>query len=511
MASLNEKSELEYLKYGKLKQSMHKLVLFFTNIPVHLKNLILSIVGVIKGACLAVWNELVDIVMTFVKGDYKTRISYVIMGFGSLMRGQWLRGLLFFAFEVIFIAYTSVYGVYWMGRLTLSGLQGTEEVESVTEILGMQMTTTTVVYGDNTLQIMIYGTLSIIFILCFIYTWRLNIKQNKIAQQLQFQKRRLKTAKDDIKAMLDQQFHTTVLALPVLGIVLFTVMPIILMIMVAFTNYDFDHSPPTNLFEWVGLDNFNNLFVWSNGSSSFSATFGELLCWTLIWAFFATFTNYFLGMLVAMAINKKGIKFKKLWRTILIITIAVPQFISLLYVSKMFDTSGLVNLALTNLGIVDSALPFWSSATWARVMVILINIWVGVPYLMLITTGVLMNIPADLYESARIDGANAFQQYCKITLPYMLFVTGPYLLTSFTANINNFNVIYLLTGGAPYTLSNSAGKTDLLITWLYRLTVTNNDYKLASVIGIMVFVVVACISLVVYNLMPSIKNEEDFQ
>ena len=94
----------------------------------------------------------------------------------------------------------------------------------------------------------------------------------------------------------------------------------------------------------------------------------------------------------------------------------------------------------------------------------------------------------------------------------MLFVTGPYLLTNFIGNMNNFNVIYLLTGGAPYTQSFAgAGKTDLLITWLYRLTVTNNDYKLAAVIGIMVFLVVAVISLVIYNYMPSIKSEEEFQ
>ena len=283
------------------------------------------------------------------------------------------------------------------------------------------------------------------------------------------------------------------------------------MIMIAFTNYDYNHTPPTNLFEWVGWDNFNKLFTWGNGTSTFSATFGELLSWTLIWAFFATFTNYFLGMLVAMMINKKGIKLKKLWRGILVLTIAIPQFISLLYVSKMFSDEGLVNRFLINNGVISTAIPFWTDATMARVMVILINIWVGVPYLMLITTGVLMNIPSDLYESARIDGANPVQQYFKITLPYMFFVTGPYLLTSFTSNMNNFNVIYLLTGGAPYTLSDSAGKTDLLITWLYRLTVTNNDYKLAAVIGIMVFVVVAVISLVVYNVMPSMKNEEDFQ
>ena len=124
-----------------------------------------------------------------------------------------------------------------------------------------------------------------------------------------------------------------------------------------------------------------------------------------------------------------------------------------------------------------------------------------------------MNIPADLYESAKIDGASGIKQFTKITLPYMLFVTGPYLLTSFTANINNFNVIYLLTGGAPKTMEydGGAGKTDLLITWLYNLTITDNDYKMAAVIGILVFLVVAIISLVIYNLSPAMKNEEDFQ
>ena len=130
-----------------------------------------------------------------------------------------------------------------------------------------------------------------------------------------------------------------------------------------------------------------------------------------------------------------------------------------------------------------------------------------------IATAILMNIPADLYESARIDGANAVQMYGKITLPYMLFVTGPYLLTSFTGNINNFNVIYLLSQGRPLSLelSGNAGYTDLLITWLYKMTVTDNNYKLAAVIGIRVFVGTAIINRVVYNLIPSVKNEEDFQ
>jgi arabinogalactan oligomer/maltooligosaccharide transport system permease protein len=136
---------------------------------------------------------------------------------------------------------------------------------------------------------------------------------------------------------------------------------------------------------------------------------------------------------------------------------------------------------------------------------------------MLMISGVLMNIPADLYESAKVDGANAWQQYTKITLPYTIFVTGPYLLTSFTGNMNNFNVLYLLTGGGPNTdldmMNAKAGQTDLLVTWLFKLTMDSDapNYYMASVIGIFVFVVVAFISLIVYNILPSVKNEEDFQ
>ena len=184
----------------------------------------------------------------------------------------------------------------------------------------------------------------------------------------------------------------------------------------------------------------------------------------------------------------------------------------------MFAKNGLINLTLKDtLGWISQPLPFWEDPMWARVTVILVNIWIGIPYLMLITTGILMNIPADLYESARIDGANAWQQYTKITLPYMLFITGPYLLTSFTGNMNNFNVIYLLTGGAPTNpaasgAAGSVGYTDLLITWLFKITTgAESQYYLASVVGIMVFVVVALISLIVYNVLPSIKNEEDSQ
>ena len=321
--------------------------------------------------------------------------------------------------------------------------------------------------------------------------------------------------KDDLKDIVDAKFHRTLLTIPVIGIFVFTVFPILFMIFVAFTSYDGAHDGYSNLFTWTGWNNFMELF--NTKSSNLGYAFLHILGWTLVWAFFATFTNYFLGMLLAMLINKKGIKLKKMWRGIFVMTIAIPQFISLLYMSKLFAKNGMINKILLSTGLLDTPFDFWANTTASRILVIAINIWIGVPYLMLIATGILMNIPDDLYESARIDGANPWQQYVKITLPYMLFITGPYLLTSFIGNINNFNVIYLLAGGAEpnpklLTTGGNASDVDLLITWLFKITTgTESNYKLASVIGILIFIVVSVISVIGFNLMPSNKNEEDFQ
>ncbi len=513
---MKQYSDLEYLRLSKWQKFLYKIVSFFCAIPRAIGHFFKNIGGYIKKAALAVVGEFRDIGVTFVHGDWKTKVSYLVMGFGNIARGQILRGLLFLLFEIVFIVYMIVAGGHWMAMLPSLGKQGpTQDYNAVLD----QYTTT---YHDNSFKILLYGVLTIFFIVAFIYTWRLNVKQNKLMEQIIKKGGKLKSDREDLRSMVDENFYKTLLALPLTGILVFTVLPIVFMILVAFTNYDGAHNGfSNNLFTWVGLDNFNTLFSWKSagGGQSYSATFGEILAWTLMWAFLATFTNYFLGMFVAMMINKKGIHLKKMWRTILVMTVAIPQFISLLYVSKMFARNGLINLTLgpQGLGWFKQPLPFWEDATWARVTVILINVWIGIPYLMLITTGILMNIPADLYESAKIDGANAWQQYTKITLPYMLFITGPYLLTSFTGNMNNFNVIYLLTGGAPTNpkasgAAGSVGYTDLLITWLFKITTgAESQYYLASVVGIMVFVVVALISLVVYNVLPSIKNEEDFQ
>ena len=517
---------MEYLKLTKLQAFWYNLKLFFCAIPQWFKNAGLAIVAFFVKCGCAIRDEFLDIVHTFTQGNWAVKLSFLFFGFGNLYYGQIMRGLLFLLFEVVFIAYMFLPsgGIYWLAKgnwfqtgATIGTVQGGFQYDPIYD-------TDVWVAGDDSVKVMLYGLLTIIFIIAFIYTWRLQVKQCRICMDITAKGKRIKSGKDDLKSLLDDQFHKTLLALPVTGILVFTVLPIIYMVLVAFTSYDAAHDGYSNLFSWVGLENFNELMDFGNGGLGLA--FGEILSWTLMWSFFATFTNYFLGMFVAIMINKKGIRFKKFWRTALVMTIAIPQFVSLLYVSKLFDSSGIIGEllgqipAIKNYLEVNHYVSLWDSPTVARVMVIVLNIWVGIPYVMLQATGILMNIPQDLYESSRVDGASAFQQYTKITLPYMLFVTGPSLLTSFVANLNNFNVIYLLTnGGNPInTQIGSAGgvavgHTDLLITWLYKMALgsAESKYYTASVIGILIFVVCAVLSLIVYNVIPSTKNEEDFQ
>ena len=508
---MKQLTTLEYLKMNGWNKFLYNLKCFFCAIPTYLLNLLKKIGNFFKRLGLGIWANLKDLWFTFVKGKWQTKVSFLIMGFGSICYGQPLRGALFMLFEIVFVLYMAMAGVHWLSKFDNLGDAPGHKVETE---WGEGW-----VNGDDSFKILMYGLLTIIFIIALVYTWRLQIKQCRINEEIMASGKKVKSTKDDMKSLLDNQYHKTLLALPLTGIAIFTVFPIIFMILVAFTNYDASHDGRGVLFTWQGLKNFAEIINFSNGDSVVSMAFGEILVWTLIWAFFATFTNYFLGMFVAMMINKKGIQFKKGFRTILVMTIAIPQFISLLYVSNMFSQTGLISKVLQDWGWISGNLHLFddkANPILTRVWVIIINIWIGIPYLMLIATGILMNIPADLYESAKIDGATGIQQFGKITLPYMLFVTGPYLLTSFTGNLNNFNVIYLLTGGTPVNsslsgASGSVGYTDILITWLFKITQgTDSKYYLASVVGIMIFVVVSVISLIVYNVMPSNRNEGDF-
>jgi len=455
------------------------------------------------------------------KGDIGVKLSMLVMGAGYFTRKQIVRGILMTVLELAILLFVGIFSAPYLAKFSSLGTV-------VREIVFNPNTMKNEINDyDNSFQILLFGVIGIAVIFTGIIVWMNNLIHVYNLQKLSEQGRHINTFKEDLHALINDKFYITLLFFPCLGIVVFTIMPLLVMILVAFTNYDQQHMPPGALFEWVGLKNFQSIF-----STSLTVTFGysfrRVLTWTLIWALFATFTTYIGGILLSLLINNKDTHGKKLWRTLFMIAIAVPQFVSLLLVRNFFADTGIVNTICSNIGLTGfleniglitkgmGYIPFLTDPNWAKVTIIIINIWIGVPYLMLIATGVLMNIPVDLMESARIDGANKFQIFRSITMPYVLFVTGPYLVTQFVSNINNFNVIYLLTQDV-YTTTNqalansNAKEIDLLVTWLFRLTQDYYNYKMASVIGILVFVICAVFTLVAFNYMIRGDKEGDFQ
>ena len=514
-------NDLEYLKLNKFSAFLYDAWMFLCSIPGWIWGLVCKAASLVKDGLVWVKDEIVDIFTTFKDGNKAVKLSFLIFGLGNLHYGQTMRGVFFLLFELIFVIYMIVPsgGLHWLEKVNWFEKGATIGTVQSQIVYNPLYDTYDRVEGDDSVKVLLYALLTVIFIIGFIATWRMQVKQCRICMDITASGKKIKSGKEDLESLLDDQFHKTLLTPSLLGILVFTVLPTIYMTLIAFTSYDGAHDGYSNLFGWVGFDKFNEILDFGQGG--LGLTFGEILSWTLMWSFFATFSNYFLGMFVAMAINKKGIKLKKFWRTVLVMTIAIPQFVSLLYVSKLFDASGIIGSLLKNYNLLPSFLTdnhiytLWGDPITAKILLIVINIWIGIPYIMLMATGILMNIPEDLYESAKIDGASSVQQFTKITLPYMLFVTGPYLLTSFVGNLNNFNVIYLLTGGNPLkgiAGGASVGHTDLLITWLFKMTLgsATSQYYYASIIGILIFVVVAFLSLIVYNVIPSTKNEEDF-
>ena len=438
-----------------------------------------------------------------VKGNIITKLSFIICGLGNILNKQIVKGLSFLALEVAYIYYMINNGLKAIQNFITLGVN--EQGEVYNEQLGIYE----YVAGDNSMLCLLYGVITFFLTAAFIF---LMASAAKSAYGIQWRKEHnmpIPKFKDDIYSLRQGNLHKLMLAFPIIGVLVFTIIPLVYMILMAFTSYDHEHQPPGNLFDWVGLDNFTALFA---QGGKLSATFWPVLGWTLTWAVFATVTCFLFGLILAMIINRKETKCKGLWRFMFILSIAIPQFVSLLSMRTIFNTNGPINVILRSLGVIGptDAVPFFTDPTMAKITIICINIWIGVPYTMLQTTGILQNIPSELYEAARIDGAGIVTIFRKITLPYIFFVMTPYLITTFTGNINNFNVIFLLSGGNPTPVENTAGKTDLLVTWLYKLTIDKQYYNLGAVIGIMTFIVLAIVALATYQNTGSYKNEEEF-
>ena len=468
------------------------IVAFFRNLPA-------NFVKLCKRIGFGVRDWFLKYVKIFREGDIGVKLSYLFMGSGAFAHKQIGKGIAYLSVELLFIFYMIFNGAGAIRGFFTLGTEFTYNLHYLNDT-SMQAKP---VSGDNSMLMLLFGVVAIMVVCAFAVLYFSNIRSAYEAYENSVVGRRLPSFKDDLMTLFDNKFYIVLLTVSLVGVIAFTVLPLIFMILIAFTNFDQNHTA-TGGFDWVGLKNFGDLI----GGTGLSTTFFPVLGWTLLWALCATFLNYFLGVALALLINKKGLKGQKIWRTFFVLTIAIPQFVSLLLMRTALGPYGPVMEVFNKTGY-----NLFANTDWARFIVIMVNLWVGIPYSMLITSGILMNIPADLYESARIDGAGKLTMFRKITLPYILFVTGPYLITQFIGNINNFNVIFLLTGGGPFGeagYSDGAGSTSLLVTWLYTMT-GNGNYKLASTLGILTFIVCSVVSLITYRNSSASKNEEDFQ
>ncbi|MBN2540365.1 MAG: sugar ABC transporter permease [Bacilli bacterium] len=303
------------------------------------------------------------------------------------------------------------------------------------------------------------------------------------------------------------------------------VMPILFGFLIAFTSFS-GYDSDTGLFTWVGFQNFTRIFSFGEGIP-FAETFWSVLYWTVIWTIASTVTVFFGGLFLAVVINSDRVPFKKFWRTFLILPWAVPALISQMAFSVIFSERGVVNSIFSNIGLYDvfekwgilgqtfnadtmsaiqqifylgnSNIQWFTNANnfwFVRIALIVINIWLGAPYFMALMTSIMTSIDKTLYEAADIDGANKGQKFRFITFPLVMYSTAPILVMTFSGNFNNFGVIYFITQGGTGRGDIDtafAGKTDILISWMYTLTVEKKVYNMASVFSILIFILLGTV------------------
>ena len=420
------------------------------------------------------------------------KTSLVIMGAGHFRYGAPGKGILYLLVEISMIWYLIQRGFKDIaGFFTL----GTQEADAWAGI-----------EGDNSIIMLLMGIFAWIVVGVFIYIYVQNLKGAYEMQHRYESGIPQKPLKENLKELLDRKFYVLALALPVIGVCIFNVLPIVFMILIAFTNYGGDTVPPA-LVDWVGMDNFRKLIV----LKKFGPTFAKILGWNLLWAVMSTALNYFAGLGLALLLNKDCVKGKNFWRAFPILAYAIPGFITLLAFKFMFSYGGPINqFNVAHLGFAIGFLDI--DAKWsARIIGLLVNCWISVPSIMLLATGILSNRDMSLYEAAEIDGANKRKQFAKLTLPYMLFTTMPVLLSQFIGNFNNFGIFYFLRGGLYKDGYFLASDTDLLINWLYNLSIDNNYYSIGAAISLVIFLITSAISLVVYVKSPSYREEDTFQ
>ena len=430
--------------------------------------------------------------MTTQQQPRKALLLSLIPGLGQIYNKQTAKGAIFLGVTILFLIYFFAIAAPELGNLITLG-----------EVPGR----------DNSLFMLIRGTFHFILVIVYFIFYALNLKDAyTIAKRWNNDYPVPTTFKDMLKGIYANGFPYLLIIPSYIAMTFAIIFPVLVTLLIAFTNYDFQHLPPTKLLDWVGVTNFTN--IWR--LSTFRSAFGAVLGWTIIWALAASTVQIVIGIFTAIIANQPFIKGKRIFGVIFLLPWAVPAFITILTFSNMFnDSIGAINTQVIPL--LGKVLPFlnghlipWKTdPTWTKIALIMMQGWLGFPYIYVLTLGILQSIPNDLYEAAYIDGANAWQKFRNITFPMILAVAAPTLISQYTFNFNNFSIMYLFNDGGPGTVGGGAGSTDILISWIYRLTTgAAPQYSMAAAVTLIISLIVISISMIAFKKLHAFDMED---
>ncbi|MEH7010163.1 ABC transporter permease subunit [Neobacillus niacini] len=413
----------------------------------------------------------------------KALILSIIPGLGQLYNKQFLKGVSFLIMSAAFF-----YVFYDLLNIGLWGLVTLGEIP----------------FTDHSIFLLVYGILALIVLVFGIGFYLFNLRDAYKVGGSRDNHEPISTVKEQYRNLIDNGFPYLIMSPGFLLLVFVVVFPILFVLLLAFTNYDLYHSPPAKLVDWVLFKNFVDIFkvdMWRQ-------TFFSVLSWTLVWTFVATTFQVALGIFLAIIVNQKDVKGKAIIRTVFILPWAVPAFVSILVFAGMFNESfGAINRDILGFFGLEG-LPWMTEPIFTRIALIFMQTWLGFPFIFAMTTGVLQSISQDLYEAATVDGASNFQKFKNITLPLVLYAIAPVLITQYTFNFNNFNIIYLFNGGGPAISGQNAGGTDILISWIYRLTMTSAQYSKAATLTMLLSIIVITVAIWQFKRTKSFQEED---
>ena len=430
--------------------------------------------------------------MTTEQNPKKAMWLSLIPGLGQIYNKQKAKGYIFLAVTALFLVYFIGIGAGELSKLVTLG---------------------TVRGQDNSLFILIRGAFHLIITVVYFLFYALNIKDaGTVAKRINNGITVPKTLKDMVHAIYENGSPYLLIIPSYIAMTFAIIFPVLVTLMIAFTNYDFKHTAPTTLLDWIGFQNFTNMWTLSTFRSAFTSVLG----WTLIWALAASTLQIVLGILTAIVANQPFVKGKRIFGVIFLLPWAVPAFITILTFSNMFnDSVGAINAQVIPLfakifPFLDGVLVPWKTdPTWTKIALIMMQGWLGFPYIYVLTLGILQSIPNDLYEAAYIDGANGWQKFRNITFPMILAVAAPTLISQYTFNFNNFSIIYLFNDGGPGSVGGNAGSTDILISWIYKLTTnTSPQYSMAAAVTLIISVIVISISMIAFKKLHAFDMED---